>query len=152
MKIFIDTEFNSFGGELISIALVAEDGNYIYEVLDTAQLMIFDDWVETHVVPYLLFKKDDHPKITKYSTKAEVRRAIERFLIQYDDVEIIADWPDDIRFLCELMITGPGTMIYTKQKIKFTIDRELDSISELPHNAYFDALGNMKSYKERNNV
>lgn len=33
MRFFIDCEFNEFRGELISMALVAEDGREFYEVL-----------------------------------------------------------------------------------------------------------------------
>ena len=33
MKLFLDCEFNGFGGELISMALVDENERYFYEVL-----------------------------------------------------------------------------------------------------------------------
>ena len=32
MKLFLDCEFNGFGGELISMALVDENERYFYEV------------------------------------------------------------------------------------------------------------------------
>ncbi len=34
MNIWIDCEFNEFGGDLISMALVADDGQEFYEVLE----------------------------------------------------------------------------------------------------------------------
>lgn len=33
MRIYVDCEFNGFGGELMSMALVAEDGREWYNVL-----------------------------------------------------------------------------------------------------------------------
>ena len=50
MRIYIDTEFNEFKGELISMALVAEDGEEFYEVLHCANPK---GWVAEHVMPFL---------------------------------------------------------------------------------------------------
>ena len=51
MNIFIDTEFNSFQGELISVGLVSQNGDEFYEVLEIEN--DYDPWVQEHVVPYL---------------------------------------------------------------------------------------------------
>ena len=51
MKLFIDTEFNGFGGELISMAIVAEDGREWYGILPVADKLV--EWVEEHVRPVL---------------------------------------------------------------------------------------------------
>ena len=51
MRYVLDTEFNGFGGALLSLALVPEDGGEFY-----ATLACDDDvlpWVERNVVPYL---------------------------------------------------------------------------------------------------
>ena len=50
MNLFLDCEFNGFGGELISMALVDEEGHYFYEVLDCPQPVA---WVAEHVMPLL---------------------------------------------------------------------------------------------------
>ena len=42
MNLFLDCEFNGLGGELISMALVDEDGHSFYEVLTC-----------THPIPWL---------------------------------------------------------------------------------------------------
>lgn len=34
MKLFIDCEFNEFGGDLLSMAIVSENGDEFYEVLN----------------------------------------------------------------------------------------------------------------------
>lgn len=51
MKIYLDTEFNGLGGELISLALVSEDGREWYESLPLPPLL--DEWVGANVVPLL---------------------------------------------------------------------------------------------------
>ncbi len=38
MNLFLDCEFNGFGGELISMALVDEHGLFFYEVLECPHL------------------------------------------------------------------------------------------------------------------
>lgn len=50
MKLFLDCEFNGFGGELISMALVDEQGKYFYEVLPCPQPI---PWVQENVMPKL---------------------------------------------------------------------------------------------------
>jgi hypothetical protein len=67
--------------------------------------------------------------------------------LQTDEIEIIADWPDDIRYFCELLITGPGYMIATPKKLSFTMDRSLPETSihsKIPHNAREDAIRLMR--------
>ena len=50
VRYFLDTEFNGFGGALLSLALVPEDGSEFYITL------AFDGelnaWVERNVLPY----------------------------------------------------------------------------------------------------
>lgn len=74
MRIWLDTEFNGFGGDLISIGMIAED----------------------------------------------------------------------VQHLCKFMITGPGYMITTPKSMQFTIDRSIESVSEVPHNALYDAIANFE--------
>ena len=73
-----------------------------------------------------------------------IQQELQNFLNKYDSIEIIADWPDDIKYFCELMITAPGYMISTIPKMTFTLDRTLNGVSEFPHHAYYDALANME--------
>ena len=50
MKLFLDCEFNGFGGELISMALVDENERYFYEVLPCINPT---SWVLDNVIPIL---------------------------------------------------------------------------------------------------
>ncbi len=133
MNIFLDCEFNDYRGQLISIALVADDGQEFYEVLtpfDAGDSLT--DWVLKHVIPVL-----NKEPIDKYS----LQRNLTDFLSQYGEhINIICDWPDDIKYLCELLITSPGKMI-SISSFKMEVCREIDSKkSKVPHNALEDAL------------
>jgi hypothetical protein len=50
VRYFLDTEFNGFGGGLLSLALVPEDGTEFYATLACDEDML--PWVERNVVPY----------------------------------------------------------------------------------------------------
>jgi len=51
MRYFLDTEYDGFGGRLISLALVPEDGGEeLYLVIDGD---VTDPWVERHVMPFI---------------------------------------------------------------------------------------------------
>lgn len=140
MKIFIDCEFNGYKGELISMALVTEHKTvnpwyYVFEISGK-----IDPWVEENVMPILNKEKTD-------ITKAKVLLAL--WLKQFNEISIIADWPDDIKYFCEFLITGPGNMIETG-RIDFIFDPYLSSgESKIPHNALEDALAIRDSYIKR---
>ena len=125
MRIFIDGEWNSYGGELISLALVAEDGRSFYEVLGCENP---DPWVTENVMPKLA-----KPWIVMQSLQPQ----LEYFLNQFDSVHIIADWPEDIMWFCKVLITGPGTRLDTPP-LTMQILR-VDTVSQNPHNALADA-------------
>ncbi len=131
MKLYIDTEFNGFGGQLISMALVSEQGHEFYEVVDYGDGPItYDAWVEKHVIHILGKDAIAHPVF---------QQRLEAFLRQFDSIEVIADWPDDLRYLCQEVITGPGYMIGIP-KMLLVMDRSLTSgQSKIPHNALEDA-------------
>lgn len=135
MRFWIDTEFNSYQGDLISIGLVAEDGAVFYAVL-THHHMEIHPWVAEHVIPKLGL---DVPGVAPTS-RAMTSRTLASFLAPYEAVHIVADWPDDIRHFCDLLITDPGTRIDTPA-LTMEVRRDIDSSASLnPHNALADAL------------
>lgn len=141
MKLWIDCEFNEFGGDLISMALVAEDGQEFYEVLNLETDEKYGSWVYFNVVPYL--NKDP-------ITKEAFQRKLWQFLNQWEEVHIIADWPDDIKYFCMSLITGPGMALNTPVKMTMQIDRELNtSASAILHNALEDARAIKQSWNQR---
>ncbi len=121
----IDGEWNSFGGELISLALVSEDGREFYGVLGCENP---EPWVAENVIPKLY--AEPIPLILLQSE-------LTAYLFQFDAVHIVADWPEDIEHFCRLLIVGPGMRINTPP-LTMEIVR-VDTVSEDPHNALADA-------------
>lgn len=125
MKLFIDGEWNSFGGELISLALVSEDGKEFYEVLGCDNP---DPWVAENVMPKLYIEP-----IALHLFQAKLMD----YLSQFDAIHIVADWPEDIQWFCRCLIVGPGMRINTPP-LTMEIVR-VDTVSKDPHNALADA-------------
>lgn len=138
MKFYLDCEFNGFGGELISLALVSEDlEKRFYKVLPYEHMQL-DPWVAKHVIPVL------HRKPT--SSRSAFSNDLSHFLLEYavkNEITIVADWPEDIRYLCESLIIGPGRMV-NSPNITFILDRvtlvNTANYSLVPHNALEDAI------------
>ena len=141
MRFFLDTEFNGFGGKLMSMALVPEDNSKpeFYKELEMNDQL--HPWVRDNVVPHLF-----QPPVS--------RQQFQNSLAQYlwecrEDIIIIADWPDDIRYFCESLITGPGMMMKFVNNIKFELDFGIEYESAVPHNALFDARAIRDFYMKR---
>lgn len=140
MKLFLDTEFNGFQGKLMSMALVPEDPTKpeFYKELEMKDQL--DPWVLKNVVPHMTMVPCSHN---------EFQQALTQYLWNVGDCTIVADWPDDIRYFCESLITGPGMCINLFHKIKFELDFGIDYQSEVPHNALYDARAIRDVYMKR---
>jgi hypothetical protein len=139
MRYFLDTEFNGFGGALLSLALVPEDrGEELYLTLDWTPPL--HPWVERHVLPYL----DTVPVSLQGPrlSRDDAAKAVSFYLQADPKAEIIADWPEDIAQFCTLLMTGPGLMV----RVPALTFRLLPlpgfspaGNSAVPHNALHDA-------------
>jgi hypothetical protein len=129
--LFIDTEFNDFRGELISIAIVDNHGREFYEVLPQPRKG-YSPWVAQHVVPVL----NKEPIGLE-----QVRLRLGRFLSQYRCPHLVADWPEDIEHFLRLLIVGPGERI-GPDRWTMEVRRDLPNTADtsiIPHNALEDA-------------
>jgi hypothetical protein len=133
VRYFIDAEFNGFGGDLVSLALVPDDDGLppFYAAIACAEPT---EWVAEHVLPVL---------DTKPLTRVELAQRFADYLIDDEDPLLIADWPEDIAHAARLLIIGPGRMSPVRS-LRFEL---VDPLivgpmpeSEVPHNAYSDAL------------
>src|SRR5687767_3551876 len=107
VRYFLDTEFNGFGGALLSLALVPVDGEEFYVTLECADPIL--PWVERNVVPFL-----DHVPVGLVSPRmkrAEAAMALSAYLAADPEPELVADWPEDLTQFCALLMTGPGLMV-----------------------------------------
>jgi hypothetical protein len=126
MNLYIDCEFNEFHGELISMALVSQDGREFYGVLPCDNP---GPWVAEHVMPIL----GKEP-----TSLAWFQHDLMAFLFPFESIHVIADWPEDIAHFCQALITGPGMRLGTPP-LTMEIRRDLDAVSLIPHNALEDA-------------
>jgi hypothetical protein len=149
MMYFLDTEFNNFGGEIISLSLVREDGESLY-IVYPKPIAEYGSWVKDNVVPILWDIPNPFPGTVVGLTgkdvltaRKEAAFAIYHFLsLQQQLPTIIVDWPDDIAYMCSAITTGPGEMI-PLMHLAFQMHR----VSAYPtalegavqHNAYWDA-------------
>src|SRR5687767_2248339 len=100
MRYFLDCEYNGFGGALISLALVPEDGGEeLYLTLDCAGPL--EAWVERNVMPYV-DQVPDALRLPRVGREAAAQ-AIAMYLALDREPEILADWPTDIELLCGLL-------------------------------------------------
>lgn len=132
MRYFLDVEFNGFGGELISLALVPEDRDAapFYEALTCPAPT---PWVAEHVLPVL--------QTTPVARNVLASR-FATYLGDDEDPVLVADWPEDIAQAALLLVAGPGRR-YPIARITFRMIDPLGfdgaALSAVPHNALYDA-------------
>ena len=140
MQYYLDCEFNEFGGDLISLALVREDNESIYLVYP--ELEEYGSWVKENVVPIIWNIPSPLPGMAYRVDQESGARQIAQFLAGDPAPVIITDWPDDIRYFCQAIITGPGMMINIPQ-VTFHMVRVNAYPTTLEgavqHNAWWDA-------------
>lgn len=132
MRYFLDAEYNGFGGELISLALVPEDEGwpFFYEALPCPRPTV---WVAEHVLPVLAVAP---------LSQAEFASRFARFLIDDEAPLLVADWPEDIAHAARLLVTGPGQMMPIRSLRFELVDPNImgpGAPAQVPHNAYHDA-------------
>ena|SRR5436190_1131896 len=139
MRYFLDTEYNGFGGSLLSLALVPDDGGdeFYITIACTDQL---DPWVERNVIPFL----DSVPDMLKNPrvSREAAAEALAHWLSNDAAPEIVADWPEDLSQLAMLLVTGPGRMIDVPPLIlRYEPLHGFSTAanSKVPHNALHDA-------------
>lgn len=142
MRYYIDTEFNGTGGQLLSMALVRENGASFYEVLHAHELIV--PWVGEHVVPHFDQEPVDRMRAVK---------KLQKFLRKDSGPHIfIADWPEDLAHLNTMLLRDHGRR---NDPLQFSClllhlpGFDTATASEVPHNALADARA-LADYVEGN--
>lgn len=137
MRLYLDTEFNGFGGPLISMALVG-DGVQWYES-QTIDKPIHP-WVRQNVVP-VLNSLPMRPPIFKHSFL--------HFMKEFKNPEIICDWFEDAKhFLSLFEGTNYGSSFEYPCKVTLIkTPPQGGPVSATPHNALADALALKEWYE-----
>lgn len=137
-KLFLDCEFNGLHGELISMALVSDDGAEWYQIkkIDEESL---DLWVKDHVIPYLYHVESSSAYVV--GTPHNLAASLEAFLSNFDNPEVIADWPADFEHFGNLLTiigaNGGFKEAYACTMRLINVPGQLEP--EVPHNALSDA-------------
>ncbi len=138
MKLYLDTEFNGFGGNLISMAIVSPTGEQFYEVLPLPEPI--HPWVYTNVVPHLN-KTPVNPSRFKI--------ILWDFLLKFREPLIICDWHEDAVQFCK-MLSGPDYASSFSYPCKIELlTGNTYSDSKIPHNALSDAVALMEWHQHR---
>jgi len=136
---YLDTEFDGFGGPLLSLALVREDGASLY--LAYIDHVAQEPWVRENVLPIMRAVPYDVSVVNCNHPGGAFR--IAAFLSADAAPHINTDWPDDVRYFCQAIITGPGQMVSIPH-LSFEIHRVDAYPTGLPgavqHNAWWDAM------------
>jgi hypothetical protein len=139
MRYFLDTEYNGFGGALLSLALVPEDGGEEFYVTLECDAPL-DPWVERHVIPFLDMVPEGlvSPRLSRIAAAG----ALAAWLAHDEAPDIVADWPEDLAQLSMLLVTGPGLMVpMPPLSLHFVPLHGFSTAanSTVPHNALHDA-------------
>jgi hypothetical protein len=138
VRYYLDTEFNGFGGALLSLALVPDDGEEFYVTIECPDPLV--PWVERNVVPYL-----DHVPVGLVSprmARREAADALSAYLAEDPAPELVADWPEDLTQFCSLLMIAPGLMVPVPPLTFRLVPLQNFSPaanSAVPHNALHDA-------------
>lgn len=143
MRYFLDTEFDGKGGPLISLALIREDGASLYCVTEHEPQ---DPWVRENVAPVVL----SAPATAILCPFNSLGALIADFIRSDPGPEIVADWPDDIQYLCReltaksLYWTDPEGELQGISPLRFWVGNVDAYPTTLPgavqHNAWWDAM------------
>jgi len=136
-ELYLDTEFNGFKGEFISMGIHDPKGADFYAVIDSPYRP--NEFVTKHVLPNLkdtpidsiLFRKE----LTYY------------FSSKFDECCVYADWPEDFTHLLSFFC-GPKGRKYIKRMTFKLITTPDIHISKTPHNALEDAIAFYKNHQE----
>lgn len=134
MALFLDTEFSEFGGQLISIAIVSDDGDEFYAVRHLPAEM--HPWVRENVLPILVQEpEDDHI----------IKKKLVAFLNRQRGQPVYGDWPEDFTHLL-FLLCEPNGIRYDVGDLEMHLVSGIAAEPEVPHNALSDARALMKGF------
>jgi hypothetical protein len=134
--LYLDTEFNGFGGQLISLALVSPTGDDFYAVCPKPTLV--HPWVAEHVMPHLRLQP---------ITWHRFRNELADYLRRHNHAEVYADWPEDFVHLMQMICSEGGHAVNVQLSLHLIDTPDLSPCftgSMVRHNAHDDATAMMR--------
>lgn len=143
MDLYLDTEFDGHGGDLISLAIAAKTGANWYGIFSAR---CQNGWVAEHVAPHLYAMP---PTIS--GNRETLRASLREFLLSRSGATLWADWPADFEHLMHLM---SGENFEGSFMIPCTMQLIVTPVGEprpvTPHNALSDAIALMTWHQSIN--
>lgn len=150
----IDCEFNGLNGQLLTLCLV-EEKTLLSLYLKYPITEAITPWVAENVLPIIGITIDNEgepllikPVEVDGPGQPTSHELLENFFQGFNnegdaEINIVADWPDDIAYFSKAILTGPGKMIdipgFKAEVVR--IDAYPSKIDNLvQHNAYCDAV------------
>ncbi len=143
---YADCEFDGLGGPLLSLAIFNEQNEFVYFI--NADREPKDPWVKANLPDPLnyagLITLGCIGHSVLYNEETDLYQLHKELTTFFAGCipNIIVDWPDDVKYISELLITGPGTMIDIPG-ITFEVKRVNPYPTDIPgaiqHNALWDA-------------
>ena len=135
MALYLDTEYNCFHGQLISLAIASTEGDHWYRALPLPADV--DPWVKHYVVPHINIEPTE-PSAFKASLWAYLR--------QHASEPIFADWPEDFAHLMQWLCKPHGVALTIELTMHLIQSDTL--YSKIPHNALADAIALMEWHQQ----
>jgi len=129
--LYLDTEFNGFHGELISLGIASTCGHHWYRAV--APTRPLHPWVAEHVMPFVNVEPDE-PEV--------FRASLWQYLRTHEGETIFADWPEDFAHLMLQLCEPNGIAPELELDMRLIQSGELQP--EVPHNALSDAEALMR--------
>lgn len=147
IDLFLDCEFNGFGGKLLSMGIVDYNGRTFYEILHYDNI-VYDPWVRENVLPVMNAFPNEVPR--EPIPYELFQTYLQEYLSFYQEgFRIVVDWPDDLRYFCQSIITGPGLMMDIPEFTSL-MTRSIGTSGAKPqHNALSDAIAIRNNYNKK---
>ena len=167
MRYWLDTEFIEDGEtiDLISIAIVAEDGREFYAENQDANLDKAGPWVRDNVLPMLWSREPNKAEVNKWIRDGgyggllrhqEIQQEVLRFVIapqsrpEFWGMYVASDWVVFYQLWGKLVEMPPGLPRYCRE-LKQECDRlnnpRLPEKPQMRHHALFDARWNKEVWE-----
>jgi hypothetical protein len=146
MNLYLDTEFDGHGGELISLALAADDGKHWYGVAPLNDGEVHNGWVRNNVLPHLY--KEPCTVEADDGWRA-FRTSLKEYLLARPGCTIWADWPGDFGHLVDVMCGNDyADSFMIPCTMQLIVTPEGEPKPEIPHNALSDAIALMEWHQK----
>jgi hypothetical protein len=139
MDYFIDFKYDPQTRTPVTLAIIREDNTAAYFGFEGSVDKITDEWMKENFVPLI----DRAPITCRWLSKEQIQEHLTKFFAGDDCPNIITMWPDDVEYFCNLLTTGPRSMIDVKAftfKMQYVSTYPSEVTPAVMYNAFWDAM------------